>query len=122
MEPSLKDPPRGWHNSLFKFPNVHFLILLIHFEPLKSRQPLFKGRNGWPQSVLYSEVISICYDTSQCMYMYMYVNPINKMNKYSMHMYVNPINKMNKYSMHIQYCHSYTCMHMYMTSLTTCTV
>ncbi len=34
----------------FKVPNVHFPILLIHFGPLKSGRPLYKG---WPQHTLY---------------------------------------------------------------------
>ncbi len=40
----------------FKVLNVHFPIFLIHFEPLKSGQPLYKGQNDWPQRVVYSEV------------------------------------------------------------------
>ncbi len=41
----------------FKFPNIHFLDhIAIHFEPLKSRQPLYKGQNEWTQCVLCSEV------------------------------------------------------------------
>ncbi len=53
VEPLIKDPPRRGHiettslqRTHFKVPNVHFLIFLIHFEPLKSGQPLYKGQNG----------------------------------------------------------------------------
>ncbi len=61
MEPPIKDPPRRGHNSnnlstKVIASNVHFPILLIHFVSLKSRQPLYKRQNGWPQRVLYPEV------------------------------------------------------------------
>ena len=36
---------------LLKVPNVHFPII-IHFQPLKRGQPLYKGQNGWSQLVL----------------------------------------------------------------------
>ena len=29
---------------LLKVPNVHFPIVLIHFQPLKREQPLYKGQ------------------------------------------------------------------------------
>ncbi len=35
-------------------PNEELHILTIHFEPLKRGQPLYKGRNGWSQGVLYN--------------------------------------------------------------------
>ncbi len=50
MELPIKDPLCKGHNrnnlstkDTFRVPNAHFPILLIHFEPLKSRHPLYKG-------------------------------------------------------------------------------
>ena len=53
VEPPIKDPPRGEHNrnnlstkDIRQCPKCLFSILLMHFEPLKSRQPLYKRQNG----------------------------------------------------------------------------
>ena len=35
---------------------MDFPIVLIHFMPLKSGQPLYSGQNGWLPCVLYEEV------------------------------------------------------------------
>ncbi len=35
-------------------PTVYFCMELIHFQLLKRGQPLYKGQNGWSQSVFYS--------------------------------------------------------------------
>ena len=63
VDPLIKDPPSNGHDrnnlstkDIFRVPNVHFPILFIHSEPLKSRQNLYKGQNGWPQCVLCLEV------------------------------------------------------------------
>ena len=42
--------------TLFKAPKIDFRILLIHFSPLKSGQPLYSGQISWSQCVLYKEV------------------------------------------------------------------
>ena len=61
MESPLVDPLNKGHNrnnlsTLLEVPNVHFPIVLTHFQPLKRGQPLYKEQNGWSQRVLYSEV------------------------------------------------------------------
>ncbi len=59
----IRDPPRRGHfinnlstKDMLPVRNDYFLILLIHFEPLKSGQPLYKGQGSWPQCVHCSEV------------------------------------------------------------------
>ncbi len=44
--------------TLFRDPNAFIFsyVYIIHHEPLKSRQPLYKGQNGWYQRVLCLEV------------------------------------------------------------------
>ena len=62
LEPLLKDSPNKGHHinylptkTLSKAPIVDFPIVLIHFPPLKSGQPLYSGQICWSQCVLYKE-------------------------------------------------------------------
>ncbi len=51
-EGSCERKSQSLRRAHFKVPNIHFPILLIHFEPLKCGQPLYNGHNCWPQHVL----------------------------------------------------------------------
>ena len=44
---------------------THFIspILLVHFEPLKSKQPLYKGQSSWSQRVAGPKVPMYKYST-----------------------------------------------------------
>ena len=42
--------------DIFYGPTIDFPIVLIHFSPLKSGQPLYSGQISWSQCVLYKEV------------------------------------------------------------------
>ncbi len=67
---------RGVHNTLnLSIKDIHvlqgpkcsspILLINIHFEPLKSRQPLYKGQYGWSQIVL----VPLC-DENNCPFMH----------------------------------------------------
>ena len=89
MEPPIKDSQSKGHNrnnlsikGTLQGPKCSFPIFLIHSEPLKSGQPLYKGQHGWPERVLCLEVAHIldiitslqytpC-QTNTCTYTYTY--------------------------------------------------
>ncbi len=56
VEPPIKDPLRRGHNGNNLFTKDTFQSRKCSFPTLYSGQPLYKGENGWPQRVLYSEV------------------------------------------------------------------
>ena len=58
VEPLLKDTIKttSLQRTLSKAPKIDFLIVVIHFSPLKSGQPLYSGQISWSQCVLYKEV------------------------------------------------------------------
>ena len=51
VEPVIVDPlNKGHDKNNLSIKEVHFFpIVLIHFQPLKRGQPLYKGQNGWSQ-------------------------------------------------------------------------
>ena len=59
---NFKDTPNKEHcrnylptKDTFQDTKVDFPIVLIHFSPLKSGQPLYSGQITWSQCVLYRE-------------------------------------------------------------------
>ena len=60
----IKDPTSRGHNSLstkdtLQGPRCSFSQMLIHFEPLKSVQPIFKRQNGWPHGISFGSTVPL---------------------------------------------------------------
>ena len=56
--------------TLFKALKIEFPIVLIHFPPLKSGQPLYSGQISWSQCVL-NEEVPLYYYVCMCTHVHM---------------------------------------------------